>query len=506
MFFPEAMTRLIWLVSNDRLVVCLQKLAETSAFQPIDGHCLGEKEDLQPLKLLLQAEQRYQHLLGARRLLESLPENPLLSYELGTSSGVADLPEDSVQIDAELFLWVGINPPTDIKSPLSSPPDRPPTALTEPQSRLLFATADQVGHVGDWAIIDGWIPTKKKDRFRELLQHEYIALIPAEKSGLCLARVPSLLHRYKAMEGFAALMRLYGTTGYRELDPTPLLTISFTLMFGMMFADLGQGVLLFLLGFWLYKRPQGSSSIPMRRAGLLLMPTGLSAALFGALFGNLFAREDWISPLIHHPMDEVFTSLAISVLIGIGVLCLGMAIGLLNAWLSGRLQERLWDNYGPIGLLFYLALVGMVLGHWAQWPPIQDLSLALVSGGALCMASHHFVQLKQEPIGLRLFESLIKTYDFAIKFVVQTLSFVRLAAFTFAHIALSTALIVIVEFLSANPWLAWATFVIGNILITAIEGLLVSIQVIRLHFFELFTKFTSGGGIPFEPLKLSLER
>ncbi|MCW8331547.1 hypothetical protein MD588_22375 [Photobacterium sp. SDRW27] len=510
MLFPEDMTRLTWIVSKERLAACLQLLSETEFFQPIDRHSLGEREDLQPLQLLLQAKQRYQRFRAAEQLLEDLPEKPLLSYEIGTLSGSTSLPQGAVQIDAELFLWVGGNPPADLKSS-PPPPDQPPLALsgqplTEQQCQLLFATAGQIGHVEDWTIIDGWIPRTKTEEFSVLLQHECIVLTPAEDSGLSLARVPSLFHRPKILEGFADLIQLYGITGYREIDPTPLLSISFTLMFGMMFADLGQGMLLALLGFWLFSQRWPSSNSTLRRnAGLLLMPIGLSAAIFGILFGSLFAREDWIPALIFHPMDEVYVSLAISVTFGICVLCISMSIGLLNAWLSGLLKERLWDNFGLIGLLFYLALVGLIVGFWAQWPGIQLLCLSLVSAGLLAMAIRNFNRQEQESLGLRLFATLIETYDFAIKFVVHTLSFVRLAAFTFAHIALSMALVIIVELLSGHTWLAWSVFVIGNILITVIEGILVCIQVIRLHFYELFTKFISGGGIPFVPLRLSVE-
>ena len=505
MLFPEDMTRLTWIVSRERLATSLQKLSETEAFQPIDRRSLGEGEDLQPLKLLLQARQRHQRIRAAEQLLEGFPEKPLLNYKIGTLSGsTSSLPQGAVEINEELFLWVGGNPPADLKPP--PPPPEQPLALTDQQCRLLLATADQIGHVEDWAIIDGWIPREKTEKFAELSSTESITLTPAEDCGLPLTRVPSLFRRPKILEGFAALIRLYGITGYRELDPTPLLGISFTLMFGMMFADLGQGLLLALLGFWLFSQRWPSSNSPLRRqAGLLLMPIGLSAAIFGILFGSLFAREDWIPALIYHPMNEVYLSLAVSVIFGIGVLCISMFIGLLNAWLSGHLKERLWDNFGLVGLLFYLALIGLAAGFWAQSPAIQYFSLSLACAGLITMALRNFVQQEQVTIGVRLFATLLETYDFAVKFVVHTLSFVRLAAFTFAHIALSMALVIIVELLSGHAWLAWSTFVIGNILITVIEGVLVCIQVIRLHFYELFTKFISGGGIPFEPLKLSVE-
>nr|WP_242521859.1 V-type ATPase 116kDa subunit family protein [Motiliproteus sp. SC1-56] len=361
-------------------------------------------------------------------------------------------------------------------------------------------TADQVGWVADWAIIDGWIPTPKTDQFRTLLKEERYCLTPAEESGLEFSCVPTLFRRPAALDGFASLIKLYGTTGYRELDPSPLLAITFSLMFGMMFADLGQGALLALLGLWLYNRPQSWDN-RWHQAGLVLIPVGCSAAFFGLLFGNVFAREDWIPPLIHHPMNEIFVSLGISVLIGVGMLCLGMAIGLFNAWRGARLRQLYWSDYGPLGLVFYLALVVLSLCLWQEWTQgarvAGGLALAVL---ALVMANRTFAE-RQQPLGLRLFQALLETWDFVIKFVVQTLSFVRLAAFTFAHIALSMALLVVVDLVSGIPWLAWALFILGNLLITLVEGVLVAIQVIRLHFFELFTKFTSGEGCVFTPLR-----
>ncbi|WP_108650958.1 V-type ATPase 116kDa subunit family protein [Dongshaea marina] len=489
MFFPEAMARLVWVVPREQLASCLQQLAETESFQPNDQQSLGDVDDLHLLRQLRRTQQIDCRLHHVKQALKNLPEKTLLSYEIGVRSGSAPLPQGAIPIDNDLFLQVG----RQLSSPEARRPPSPDTqapALNDHQFELLFSTEQQIGYTRDWAIIDGWIPARRMPQFNEMLKHQTFALIPAEETELPLSQVPSLFHRHKILEGFGSLMKLYGITGYRELDPTPILAISFSLMFGLMFADLGQGLLLFLLGLWLFNRgAKDQKWQSYKLAGLLLMPIGVSAAFFGTLFGSLFAHEDWIPALIFHPMQQVVHFLILSIFVGISVLCLGMGIGILNAWLSGRFRKQLWDNFGPIGLLFYLASIGLSLGYWLQQTSIIYFSLALMGACLACIAIRHFLLLVDEPLGLRLMITVIETYDFAIKFIVQTLSFIRLAAFTFSHIALSMALLMIVELLSSNLLLASLAFVLGNILIALIEGILVCIQVTRLHFSNSLLNF-----------------
>lgn len=170
-----------------------------------------------------------------------------------------------------------------------------------------------------------------------------------------------------------------------------------------------------------------------------------------------------------------------------------------------QVEKVWWDNFGPVGLIFYIALIAFVLGTFVldengSWTWFGSLGLAIAVIGLVAMAAHNFSVKAKESLGLRLFTSLLETYDFAMKFFVQTLSFVRIAAFTFAHFALSKAVIIAVGLFFEQPLLAGIILIIGNLLITIIEGVLVSIQAIRLHFFELFTKFVSGGGVAFSPL------
>jgi len=510
-FFPQAMLRLVWFAPKERLASSLQLLSETAAFHPSEEFLLGEAQDLDPLKRSLRARQRCQRQIAARHLLEPLPDDTLLSYRTG-ELGKRTLPPEGCVHDDEVYLWVGTKPMADLEEQWSpTPPAQSPCSdlinkLSDSQCQLLFETEGQVGRIAHWCIIDGWIPAAKAPLFSDLLRNEAFVLTSAEACELPYKQVPSLFTQPRALEGFSALMGLYGTTTYRELDPTPILAVGFTLMFGMMFADLGQGLLLFLLGLWFSSKKFSPLSLQTgRKVGWLLMPIGLSASFFGAMFGSVFAHEDWIPALIFHPMDNVLLYFSFSMLIGFTLICACMGLGMFNAWRSRRLKAVLWDNFGPLGLTFYLALVIFVLGHLQQWTLVQDLGLAMMVASMLTMAIHYYVTMKEETLPLRLFASLLETYDFVMKFIMQTISFVRIAAFTFAHIALSTALMICVELFDARPWLAWFTLILGNLVITLFEGLLVSIQAIRLHFFELFTKFVSGEGVAFSPLSFSRE-
>lgn len=505
MIFPQAMLRLVWFVQEEKLADSLQLLSETGAFHLTAHYQLGDSQNIEPIKQDFTQKKHIHRILAAQNLLQQFPENTLLNYRAVDSSGVATLPEGIVQQDNQIAFWIGKESPDDLDARNSVQANSQQlntefsSGFSESQCQLLIETASQIGCVGRWRIVDGWIPTTEERRITKLLQNEVLLIIPAERCGLNLNMVPSLFRRSRMLQGFAVLMGLYDTTSYRELDPTPLLAVGFTFMFGMMFADLGQGLLLFLLGFWML-RHQFPNQETGARIGWLLMPIGLSAALFGIAFGSLFSHEDWIPAVGFHPTDNVMLYLLSSVSIGIALICIGMMLGIFNAWRGGRLKERLWDNFGPIGLLFYLALILFVLSQITDHFILRNFSLIAAASGLLAMSRHYFLTMEGESIGLRLLAAFLESYDFVMKFIMQTFSFIRIAAFTFAHIALSTTLMIFIEMASGNPWIVWPTLILGNLFITLLEGLLVSIQAIRLHFFELFTKFISGGGIPFVPL------
>ncbi|MDX8410473.1 MAG: hypothetical protein R8K46_01175, partial [Mariprofundaceae bacterium] len=239
-----------------------------------------------------------------------------------------------------------------------------------------------------------------------------------------------------------------------------------------------------------------------RLAAQVLIPIGFSAALFGALFGSCFSREDLIPALWFHPLDEVGFYLGMSLAIGMGVIFFGLLLGLVNAYRMGRLSEVAGEKFGPPGLVFYSGL-GLV-----AYALLRDETALLMAGGLLCIAAaiavacYKYAKQSHEATWVRLFLGLLEAYDLSTRFIVQTLSFVRIAAFTLAHIGLSKAVILMSGALVDYSLLAMAALVAGNLFIIILEGVLVSIQVLRLHFFEFFSKFVVAGGRAFTPLTL----
>ena len=510
MLFPQPMIRLVWFLPVERLAYGLQLLANTGNFHMSAQYVLGEQQDVDTIKQSMTAQQQRVQNRAINQQLSLLPEDTLLNYQVSAQNSDADLFEDTLGYYESPNLTISANSDSISPSFFSRPQpvrDQDQQIQEAPELspqlyQLIVDTADRIGSVGEWRIIDGWIPAYTQSQFSALLDTEVLWLIPAEETGLKPASIPSMFKRSRRLAGFADLMGLYDTTAYRELDPTPLLAIGFSLMFGIMFADLGQGLLLFLTGFWLshFNVPKIEATFG-EKLGWLLMPVGLSASLFGVLFGSLFSREDWIPALLFHPMDNVIIYLLSSVVLGMTMILGAMLLGLFNACRGKRISESLWSNFGPFGLLFYIAIILFALSQVTDMTPLTQVSAMLAAGSLFIMFCHYFIAMESESAGIRLLSAFLESYDFVMKFIMQTFSFVRVAAFTFAHIALSTTLIIFVDMSANLPWLAVFIFVLGNILITLVEGILVAIQAVRLHFFELFTKFVAGGGVPFVPLR-----
>lgn len=362
--------------------------------------------------------------------------------------------------------------------------------LAEPYVRI---SAETLRARGGLALIAGWIPQRDVGRLRQALdarlKDRYVLQVrPPFKSELDI--VPSAV-RYPGWLGpFSDLVRNYGIPRYGEFDPTWLFAISFMLMFGMMFGDVGQGLVIAAAGFAL----RGKA----RRFRSLFVGAGLSATAFGFAYGSVFGFETLIDPLWVSPLHDPVHMLKAAVAWGVGFITITQLLTIYNRAAAGMAGPALFDAGGVAGLLLYLGAAGGVYRLATSGSFGTAATLATATGLAVILA-WNWVQ-NRGGLAERLLTVIIESFESVIGFFSNTLSFMRVAAFSINHVALALAVLTIAEGMGTTG--RWITLVIGNLVILALEGAIVAIQVLRLEYYEGFSRFYSGSGRAFDPLVL----
>ena len=354
-----------------------------------------------------------------------------------------------------------------------------PTVLA--QMRFLTWVVEQVPQLAmteHFAWVTGWTNDLDQQALRALLEecgHNCLVRFPPAPAR---SQSPIILRNLAWARPFELFARLLGTPSAGEVDPSPLVAVIAPLMFGFMFGDVGQGALLFLAGLLLHKR------YPALR---LLIPGGLMAMAFGVLFGSVFANEHLIPALWLHPIEAPLPVLTASLTLGASVLCLGLALDALQAYWNGR------------AILWWQTRAGLALSYVSALAAVQRVEMLYlcIAGFAWFVIGHG---LAAETGKLQHAGSAIAEFaETTLQLLVNTVSFVRVGAFALAHSGLSMAIAGIAEaFESMSATLL--VFVIGNLFVLALEGLVVGIQATRLILFEFFIRFLHAEGRAFHPL------
>lgn len=277
---------------------------------------------------------------------------------------------------------------------------------------------------------------------------------------------------------FEAFVRLWGTPGRKEVDPTGLLPLVVPLLFGYMFPDLGHGLLLVVLSLALAGR------WPQLR---MLVPCGISAMIFGLLFGDVFGFHDLVPALWLRPLDHPLPVLLVPLAFGAVLVLLGLVFdGVESLW---RGELRRWLLVGAPVLGLYPAIALTLLEPWF-WPSVvlfvvwYFVGILWICGGAPLRA-----------LGAGIGRLLHGVFELAM----HTLSFARVGAFALAHAGLSAAVMQLAA--SVENRVGWLLVVlVGNILAVALEGLVVFVQTTRLVLFEFFLRFLRAEGRVFRPI------
>jgi len=326
-----------------------------------------------------------------------------------------------------------------------------------------------------FAWLSGWTEARA-DTLRDALARVGVrALIrfPAPPQDLT---PPLILRNPWWARPFELFTRALGAPGRTEVDPSALLALVAPLLFGYMFADVGQGAVVLVLGLALARR------YPVMR---LLIAGGASAVVFGFVFGGLFSHEHAIPALWFHPLDDPLTMLGVPLAFGAALIALGQLLNGLEAYWRGALRRWLLTDVGLLA-----AYVAAGLGLWRPgW-------LWVAAGGLGWYLLGHGLAERRAAAAVEALGTLLEQ---AFQLAVNTLSFVRVGAFALAHAGLSAAIVALAA-AAGHPLAAAVVFVVGNVVVIALEALVVSIQVTRLMLFEFFIRFLRGEGRPFRPL------
>ena len=331
--------------------------------------------------------------------------------------------------------------------------------------------------------ITGWTSDLQGHRLASALDRNGVRAIVHYASPPPGSKAPLLLTNPWWARPFEIFSRAVGMPSRNEADPSTLLALAVPLMFGYMFGDVGQGLVIAAAGFWLRKR------LPLAR---LFIAGGLAAAVFGVLFGSVFSlpalHARWIEPL-----DDPLTILLVPLYGGAVLLTIGLLLTAVEAnWrgeLRGWLCSEVWLVIVYIGLLAATA---------------QSRWLALSAAGALLFCVGRAMQERRPAAA---FAAVAELAERTLQILMNTLSFARVGAFALAHAGLSSAIVALMS--ASDSAVAKAVVLVtGNAVVLVLEGLVVSIQTTRLVLFEFFTRFLLAEGRVFRPLPAppSLER
>ena len=387
--------------------------------------------------------------------------------------------------------------------------------------RQLILAQEKFGQIDHTYLLMGWLPVALfgdlKQRIMKVSSEKALVeqIDPAElkevRSGIL--SIPILFNNPALIRPFERLTSLYGTPTYEEVEPTAFLAITFLLLFGMMFGDVGHGAVLCVLGYLIFKK-----MFRYFDYGIILMECGFSAIVFGILYGSVFGLEDLIPALWMRPVENISYFMKVSAGIGIGMISTGLILNLVNILRQHRYGELL-SSSGLAGALFYWLIAGLGVRYFLIGPPSTfEILFAKAAGGLLfaLMILQRPVRLllarQSHPpkgrflvpgIGVTVLESFVEVLDELLRYLSNTASFVRIAAFALAHAGLFMAVFTLADMVQSaqgSGFFYWLTLILGNVVIIGLEGLVVSIQTVRLEYYEFFSKFFRGGGKPFQPL------
>ena len=381
----------------------------------------------------------------------------------------------------------------------------------------------------------GFCPTKECgkliDSLKKVSPYVQCVEIPVDKKGAS-DKIPVKLKNNWFIRPFEMFVKMYGLPSYNTFDPTPYVAVTYMILFGLMFGDVGQGFVLLLLGLLLTKLTKNGLAPIISRLGIFSM-------LGGCIYGSVFGLETIIKPIFHreniwngvcklfsnlgvaeHP-DNIFgvatVVLLFALAIGIILILISMIFNMILKFKAGKTGEAIFEVNGVCGIVLYASLVIGLVCQLLYGIPVMTAPyiLCLVALPAVLIFFKEPIINKinhkksEEPfkVGSFIISNIIELFEAAISFLSNTMSYLRIGGFVLSHAGFMLVVSMMSKVGTGVPVSAGniVGYVIGNLLVMGIEGFLVGIQVLRLEFYEIFNRFYEAGGTDFKPVEIKLD-
>ncbi len=350
---------------------------------------------------------------------------------------------------------------------------------------------------GSFSTWVGWAPTAEIGQLNDRLRPVGSAIVELPRPAW--VDPPTLFRPVAVERPFRPLVQTYGTARYRDVDPTVFTAVSFIVMFGMMFGDVGHGLVLALLALWLRGRRHGRLAA-FRQFWVIPFAAGLAGACVGLLYGEAFGPTGVAPTLWLDPLDRPVPLFLVAIGVGAVLLLISYLFGIVNRWRDAGFGAALLAQYGIAGLAIFVGAILFsggfywdLLGAEAIGGVIAFIGLALLGLGLALDAGRGFAAVTQ---------AVVEFVDAIVRLASNLISFTRLAAFGLMHAALAAVVFEAASALwggVAGVIAAVAVFFFGNLIAFALEALVIGVQALRLEYYELYSRIFSGEGHPFAP-------
>lgn len=368
------------------------------------------------------------------------------------------------------------------------------------QKNQFFADVRKnAAHSDEFFYIIGWMSEKEAIKLEHEINNEekviFFSETPDKVSSVI--KPPTKLKNFRLFRPFEMFVKMYGLPSYGEVDPTPILALTYILMFGIMFGDVGQSAIFAIAGFIIYKVKK------MDLAAMISM-VGVSGMAFGFIYGSIFGNETLLENVrLIEPMEKINFMLISAIVLGVVIILFCMAVNIVNGIRSRDYGRVLFSNNGVAGLLFYLGLISLVANMVLDLGISSNAIAVVLVIAFLLMYLHeplsHLIEGKKDWLpksGMFYVENFFEMFDVVLCFATNTISFIRVGAFAIIHVGMMLA----ISILAGDGNGAIVVKIIGNIVVMGLEGLIVGIQVLRLQYYEMFSRYFEGKGKEFVSL------